>query len=468
MPPENENSAINPTHRSREEILGLLKAATFDALIGTLESEQVDFKEQPYLLDSEHQKYCLIEDVASFANRQGGIIVVGCQTEKADVAGEYVCKVHPIPKDLLNLNSYRSICTNHIYPPIKGLRFVVYDSPSDPSKCLLVIEIPPGSPVDRPHLLAHVLKEDEKKKTTRYALVERTGPENLSYTVQAFHSLVRIGSSLSSFEGALRSIEKSIQSLKDGRESETPLRVKPVSHTSNARRFSEETVDLLKACDLSERAALVMGAAPSDRVRLDSIFDGESELSRAFDNAPEIRANGFTFRINKPAEIVDGKYRRKAYPGYKAAQISSSGRLMVAVPADEEFLAWAQQRKPGRPVSYRSYVLAEVTHLFAKWLKSVFSLVKPLPNYIDIAVALRNGFVDGIPPVLSVAPDHNQWRFGIHEPHSAPRANLLKTSRLPLSSSTERFAFEVRACLYRRFGFGDELLPYATLEKKGE
>jgi len=59
-----------PNHR-------LSRARRGEPLVGTEESDQLDFKLAPYVLDAPHQKWELAKDVAAFANRRGGVIVIG-------------------------------------------------------------------------------------------------------------------------------------------------------------------------------------------------------------------------------------------------------------------------------------------------------------------------------------------------------------------------------------------------------
>jgi hypothetical protein len=467
MPNTNDEEPL-PKHGSKEQIKASLEAKTFHELLGTIETEEVDFKDQPYPLDSEHQKYCLIDDIASFANHIGGIIVIGCRTKRADVEGDYVSDIRPVPKATLNFQAYQSICNEYIYPHVKGLKFSFYECPSDPDKGIALIEVPPASTSDRPHLLTHVVNSDtQRRNSTRYGLVERTGASNSAYPVHSFHGLVRTGMSLSNFENAFLSIEQLLVAIQSKSELPSERQHPSVSPSTNSRGFLEDAKKLIEECDLANRPMLVLGASPTEKIKLTSIYDGQTPLAREFDNPPEIRPMGFSFKLSKPSEIVDGKIRRKWAPGYKATQISSSGRILVAVPADEDFLAWGYTPKVGKPILYRSYVLTEVTYLFAKYIKAIFSLVQPVPKELDLTVSLRNTFTDGIPPQLSVAYDHGQWPFPRLPPRSAPKSNILKSSRLPFDSSVERIAFEIRACLYRRFGYGDELIPYATLTQEG-
>lgn len=51
------------------QIVDALAQGQVDRLIGNDESEQVDFKLAPYLLDTDERRWELAKDVAAFANR---------------------------------------------------------------------------------------------------------------------------------------------------------------------------------------------------------------------------------------------------------------------------------------------------------------------------------------------------------------------------------------------------------------
>jgi hypothetical protein len=434
---------------------------------GSLETEEVDFKSEPYQLSTERQKYSLLEDVTAFANYEGGLIIIGCRTESAEAEGDIVTELRLIQRNLINQDSYRSLCNEFIYPPIGGLKFFFFGGPAPEDRGLAVISVPKASEAERPHLIAHSISSDsERKMTTRYALVSRTGPRNSPFPVQSLHGLIRLGSVIANFEPSLKFIEQQIVSLNQKAELEN-TRPRQIELSQNRKTFLESLPDFLKDIGRANKATLVLAAFPSIKMTLPEIYDGASNLSATFDNAPMLRENGFGFSISQPAQIANGVARRKLRPSNKATQLSNSGRLLVAVPADENFLAWAQHRAEDEPIRYRSYILAEACYLFASYVKNVYGAMSPIPPEIDILVALRNSFVNGLAPLLGVARDNGQYYHSWIEPQAAPKNNLSKTIRVTSTMSTERLAFEIRACIYRRFGFVDEAIPYAALSSEG-
>jgi hypothetical protein len=453
---------------SPKDVLQLLEKRDFAALKGILESEELEFKRQPYFLETPFQKYAFVEDIVSFANHIGGLIVIGLETTKdPNLEGDFVTSIRPFPKVHCQFETFRSLCNEFIYPPIKGLRwFFIQEHEGSDESGFAAIEIPPAGPADRPHLINHVLNiQSGKKSTTQYSLSQRTGGRNSSYPVQSVHGLIKLGATSQILQTELLAMSDRLEKIEEllQPKNQTSLR----SPSQNRRQFLEQVGPFLQSVSLDTRPTLVLAAYPSRRMTIPGLFDAQSSVGRAFDIAPELRHQGFGFTLDSRPELLGGTTRRIAALGYKARQLTSRGELFVAVPADEDFLAWFQQRRPGKPIYYKSFILAEVSYLFAKYVKQVFDSLHDVPD-LDIMVGLRNCFVDGIPPVLSVGRDHNPMTFRpFDEPKPAPRPNLLKTVRVPSSISIERLAFEVQASLYRRFGFGDELVPYATLEAEG-
>ena len=79
---------------NQHELLLALERRDYDSILGTAESEQIDFKEAPYQLDSPRQRWELAKDVAALANARGGLIVLGFRTSRdenhlVDTASEH-------------------------------------------------------------------------------------------------------------------------------------------------------------------------------------------------------------------------------------------------------------------------------------------------------------------------------------------------------------------------------------------
>lgn len=65
-----------------EKVTEILEAGAFDSLIGLAETHDLEFKGEPYLLDTDFQKRELVKDVTGFANASGGILILGIRHDK--------------------------------------------------------------------------------------------------------------------------------------------------------------------------------------------------------------------------------------------------------------------------------------------------------------------------------------------------------------------------------------------------
>lgn len=90
------------------QIIDALARNDTSQLIGAVETEQVDFKLGPYVLTENYQKWELAKDVAAFANRRGGVIVVGIRAERGvNEIVETAREIRPIRKAVIDLPQYR-------------------------------------------------------------------------------------------------------------------------------------------------------------------------------------------------------------------------------------------------------------------------------------------------------------------------------------------------------------------------
>src|SRR3990170_7079590 len=101
---------------SPDEAIESLERGQFDKFKGVVESGHLDFKRDPYPIFSENSaiqeraKRDLVEDVVRFANVEGGIIVLGVETEQLEGQRTEVGKIiHTFPEGRMDAGQYRDI-----------------------------------------------------------------------------------------------------------------------------------------------------------------------------------------------------------------------------------------------------------------------------------------------------------------------------------------------------------------------
>lgn len=174
--------------RNREELLAALRSGQFDTLKDTREAQWIDFKDQPYVLNSPASVWEWCKDVASVANGGGGCIVVGVRTEAAIDTREDIAVAHTlVPKNLVNIDQHYSLLREHLVPEPRGLRMQWF--PPDGDRGILLIEIPQQDERDLPFLVRRAAQGSERGAVA-IAVPTRTGADTAWHTSERLHRIL--------------------------------------------------------------------------------------------------------------------------------------------------------------------------------------------------------------------------------------------------------------------------------------
>ena len=122
----------------------IIEQGDFDALIGHTENEFFECKRAIYLLSDERNKRELAKDVSSFANLNGGYILIGPQTKRNDLhLGDEVETISFLDQSLIVPKEHFDVIKNWVYPDILGLEIFYKPSAPNKDKGIFVIYIPP-------------------------------------------------------------------------------------------------------------------------------------------------------------------------------------------------------------------------------------------------------------------------------------------------------------------------------------
>lgn len=81
------------------DIWSILGSGDFNQLIGGLEDDHLECKSAPYNLTEDQGKMELAKDVSALANADGGIILIGVQTEtEPQHQGDIIRRTGSLPK----------------------------------------------------------------------------------------------------------------------------------------------------------------------------------------------------------------------------------------------------------------------------------------------------------------------------------------------------------------------------------
>lgn len=179
------------------DIANIVSTARFDELIGELEGSFFDAKGQPYRFDEGMDaKREYAKDVASFANADGGYIVIGLATRVAGLsAGDEVAEVRPIASQYFNVDQYRKILEEWLFPQPLGIdiRFIPFGP--DPEKGILVVYVPQQNERSKPFLITRTLA-DKKSTDLLVGFVERRLDYTAARSVVEIHHALRTGFNL--------------------------------------------------------------------------------------------------------------------------------------------------------------------------------------------------------------------------------------------------------------------------------
>jgi len=177
---------------TREEVLQLLDAADFDALVGAVETAEVDFKRSPYRLNEPSEAFELAKDLTALANTEtGGVLVVGFQTRSPEESGlDTVETVHPFARALFNRDQWLATVHQLAYPTVVGLDAVFKPSADDPERGVAVIVVPAQAPDSRYFVVAKQFVSADGAPGWMIGLSVRSGDRNRPLSIGEIHALV--------------------------------------------------------------------------------------------------------------------------------------------------------------------------------------------------------------------------------------------------------------------------------------
>src|SRR5262249_8478254 len=154
--------------RAVDEIIRILGAGHFDALIGSIEDASVEVKGSPYLLSAgDWSKQELAKDVSALANANGGNNLFWFPTSKDARAGvEYIDGYRPFDLALIDADQYRKVLQDWIYPPVHAVEVVCYPDLVSSGKGAVAIMVPPEVREGKPYVVTRSVEPDGKVRGT--------------------------------------------------------------------------------------------------------------------------------------------------------------------------------------------------------------------------------------------------------------------------------------------------------------
>lgn len=147
----------------------------------------LDVKSADYNLRGARGQIEFGQDVARFANSEGGIIILGVG-EKKDGEHAVIRKIHPIP-NVISEDSRRGILDRVVYPRIENLR--VTNFPYGDGH-IVVVSVPPQPEHLKPFLVKGAIVGD-KVEGAFVSIVRRRGEDSVIIDITEIHAMITKG-----------------------------------------------------------------------------------------------------------------------------------------------------------------------------------------------------------------------------------------------------------------------------------
>jgi hypothetical protein len=172
-------------------MFGLLALGAWDALIGRCENDWLEAKRAHSELGSASGDLELAKDVASLANAEGSLIVIGCKT-KSTPGGDVVTSINRCPIDARTVRSYRRTVARLVTPPIRGLQIEALATETAPAQGLLVVRIPNQQREDGPFIVAGI-QRGKRIHSAYVGIPHRSGEDTSWISVGSIQAALRRG-----------------------------------------------------------------------------------------------------------------------------------------------------------------------------------------------------------------------------------------------------------------------------------
>ncbi len=448
------------------EIVAILEAGDFAALVGVIEDHRLECKGEPYALhhtDKDKLSYYkqeLAKDVSSFANTpDGGLILIGIRTERIDThIGDEIVDVRPIHKALIDPKQYQDILSEWIYPPVLGVEVKWFHSRDDPEKGLAVLEIPKQAPTRQPFILTRTMTDEGTRVEVVFGYVERRRAHSQPRTVHELQAMLRDGLSYQDrITERFGDLESLLHQLLSARTREQAA----ANEQARLELLQFRVASALGEGGLHAGPAFVIRACPTVATSIPTLFaDDRDRVVQLLEHPPELRrSSGFDLDTESRARIVRGLKRQAVSPGYKVVELWPDGALIFCATGGNEFLAWGKYYKEGVPLRINPLVLIESSYLFASLAREIYSCAEPFPTKIEFGLEIRQMTVAAQPCTFYPGPARDLGsRSGAHTAQDS--GNVFTIVWEGPAFRPELVAYQLVRQVYEWFEFPHSEIPY--------
>jgi predicted HTH transcriptional regulator len=193
----------------------IIKNRDFSKFIGMKENEYFDAKrKESYKKKDPNERYELAKDVVSFANANGGFIIIGLKTDRvSSEKTEVVINLDLLEKTEFDQSYIKGVIKEHIHPEIENHDVKWVEESNKTKKGIGYIYIPPQRQDNKLFLTKNILEDGVKLKEIVFGISIRNESSSEPLTIQQLHSKIKHG--MSSNSERLTRIENKIDMIRN-------------------------------------------------------------------------------------------------------------------------------------------------------------------------------------------------------------------------------------------------------------
>jgi hypothetical protein len=434
------------------EVSEILSTGSFRRLLSTIEHHHVECKRAPYQMKEQIQRIELAKDVSALANSAGGYVLLGVATERnATHQGDEITKLCCFEQNLVDLDQYRKILDELVYPPIRDLKTVWHPWSEDPSKGIVAIYISPECCEHRPYLVAQTAVED-KVTGKLLGFYERIEANATPTSVHELRERLKDGMRFARLDSRLENLEQLISRQQGGSATDPP--------EVSVERLIQRAANARIATGLEDTPSFFLLAHPNGNVRFENLFGSrQSPEVHLLENPPKDRAFGFNLDADNNSTIVRAELRRCATPGAKCLELWRDGTLIFVARGDGLRLGWGtREDEDGWRIN--NIALAETIYLFLRMTVQMFGLANPMPKGVRLYFGL-----------LEASPGDKRFKLTVENLNArfifdndwliAPHRGKIFAISFDLQNvDPAAEGFKLLTEIYAWFGFSSVQIPY--------
>lgn len=419
--------------RSKNELFKVLGRNPFE-LMGEPETSWLEFKSALNPIDNqasgfEKHRFELAKDLTALANKDGGVILIGVETEKDATSKEDVAKkLRPVAPGLINAELIKQVIHNWVFPRLEVE--VLSHSVEGETGELWSLSVERFRDIDNPYIVTKNFVGNGGASPNIFGVFERSGSHNIAYSPQQIHHWINRG----------------IQGVPQ----------EPVAVLSPPAEEADEVLveDFLTVALAEDEASVYLQAAPKEAGVLTRFYQGPPESLHGALISPRhhLREAGFNLPdVGRPQRTTRGALR---VVWLKEASISITPSGLTTAIQGQSFLTWGAEKYAPEGESWiNPLALIEFTLDFCR-----FFLAEVMSRSQSTGLLLRvgmRGLVEGA-GVLYLPKELNHLTEKEHAMADAFDLEWIVSD----GHDANQLAYEVLAKLYAEFGFDKAVIPY--------